>query len=45
MQIKKSKRFFLLPQFKRTNTKYLTTTILSWLILEITTYTYHQCKN
>ncbi len=42
MQIKKSKRFFLLPQFKRTNTKYLTTTIFSWFKLEIIIYTFHE---
>ena len=42
MQIKKSKRFFLLPQFKRTNTKYLNTTIFSWFKLEIIIYTFHE---
>lgn len=42
MQIKKSKRFFLLPQFKRTNTKYLTTTIFVWFKLEIIIYTFHE---
>ena len=43
MQIKKSKRFFLLPQFKRKReSRYLTTTTFTWFKLEITTYNYHQ---
>ena len=41
MQIKKSKRFFLLPQFRREETKYLTMSTFSWLKLAITVYTYH----